>query len=366
MKKILQGNEAIARGAWEAGVTVGCAYPGTPSSEIMSELARYPEIYTEWSTNEKVSLEVAFGASLAGGRALVAMKHVGLNVAADPLMTMAYTGVKGGLVVVVADDPGQHSSQNEQDSRHWTRFGKLPMLEPADSQECRDFTRVAFDMSERFDTPVLIRSETRVSHSDSPVETGERIESTLPKGLSRADAPKQVMVPAYARLRRVEIDRRLEKLEAYAEEEFPGNVTEFGDLSVGIIASGVSYLYAKELFPGYSFLKLGMVCPFPEADRRFLPQGQKVIVVEELDPFLRPKSGPEPGAPRKDLIPRSGVDPSNPGGRPGKGGHGEKVPRAAAARPGGGPTRPSDQSLRGVQPPAPVLRPEKAGGLRLR
>lgn len=287
MKRILQGNEAIARGAWEAGVTVGCAYPGTPSSEIMSELARYPEIYTEWSTNEKVSLEVAFGASLAGGRALVAMKHVGLNVAADPLMTMAYTGVKGGLVVVVADDPGQHSSQNEQDSRHWTRFGKLPMLEPADSQECRDFTRVAFDMSERFDTPVLIRSETRVSHSDSPVETGERIESTLPKGLSRADAPKQVMVPAYARLRRVEIDRRLEKLEAYAEEEFPGNVTEFGDLSVGIIASGVSYLYAKELFPGYSFLKLGMVWPLPRkriAD--FCRKVKKVIVVEELDPFL--------------------------------------------------------------------------------
>ena len=287
MKRILQGNEAIARGAWEAGVTVGCAYPGTPSSEIMSELARYPEVYTEWSTNEKVSLEVAFGAAMAGGRALVAMKHVGLNVAADPLMTMAYTGVKGGLVVVVADDPGQHSSQNEQDSRHWTRFGKVPMLEPADSQECRDFTRVAFDMSERFDTPVLVRSETRVSHSDSPVETGERTESTLPKGLSRADAPKQVMVPAYARLRRVEIDRRMERLEAYAEEEFPGNVTEFGDLSVGIIASGVSYLYAKELFPGYSFLKLGMVWPLPRKRiAEFCRKVKKVIVVEELDPFL--------------------------------------------------------------------------------
>src|SRR5512135_1153954 len=195
MRKILQGNEAIARGAWEAGVMVGCAYPGTPSSEIMAELSQYKEIYTEWSPNEKVAVEVAHGASLAGGRALACMKHVGLNVAADPLMTISYTGVKGGFVIVVADDPGQHSSQNEQDSRHWTRFGKVPMLEPADAQECSDFTRIAFDISERFDTPVLLRSETRVSHSDSPVELGERRESQIPKGLDQKDAPKQVMVP---------------------------------------------------------------------------------------------------------------------------------------------------------------------------
>jgi indolepyruvate ferredoxin oxidoreductase, alpha subunit len=170
MRKILQGNESIARGAWEAGVSVGCAYPGTPSSEIMAELTKYDEVYTEWSPNEKVALEVAHGASIAGGRVIACMKHVGLNVASDPLMTIAYTGVKGGLVIVVADDPSQHSSQNEQDSRNWTRFGKIPMLEPSDSQECKEFAKIAFNISETFDVPVLLRSETRVSHSESPVE----------------------------------------------------------------------------------------------------------------------------------------------------------------------------------------------------
>jgi len=174
VKRIVQGNEAIARGAWEAGVVVGCAYPGTPSSEIMTELSHSPEVNTEWSPNEKVALEVAHGASLAGGRAIACMKHVGLNVASDPLMTISYTGVKGGLVVVVADDPGQHSSQNEQDSRNWTRFGKIPMLEPGSSQECKDFTRIAFEISETFDTPVLLRGETRVCHCDSLVELGDR------------------------------------------------------------------------------------------------------------------------------------------------------------------------------------------------
>src|SRR5512139_3828330 len=219
MKKILQGNEAIARGAWEAGVVVGCAYPGTPSSEIMAELAQYAEIYTEWSPNEKVAVEVAHGASLAGGRAIACMKHVGLNVAADPLMTIAYTGVKGGFVIVVADDPGQHSSQNEQDSRHWTRFGKVPMLEPADSQECSDFTRIAFDISEMFDTPVLVRSETRVSHCDSLVEMGERKEAAIQKGLDRKEAAKWVMVPVHARVRRVLVEERIGKLASYADEE---------------------------------------------------------------------------------------------------------------------------------------------------
>jgi indolepyruvate ferredoxin oxidoreductase alpha subunit len=159
MKKILQGNEAIARGAWEAGVTVGCAYPGTPSSEIMAELSKFKEIYTEWSPNEKVAVEVAHGSSIAGGRVMACMKHVGLNVAADPFMTISYTGVKGGFVIVVADDPSQHSSQNEQDSRNWTRFAKVPMLEPGDSQECKDFTKIAFEMSERFDVPVLLKGE---------------------------------------------------------------------------------------------------------------------------------------------------------------------------------------------------------------
>ena len=218
MKKILQGNTAIARGAWEAGVSVACAYPGTPSSEILAEIATYSEIYTEWSPNEKVALEVAHGASLAGGRAIACMKHVGLNVAADPLMTISYTGVKGGLVIVVADDPGQHSSQNEQDSRNWTRFGKVPMLEPSDSQECKDFTKIAFDISERFDTPVLLRGETRVSHCDSPVEFADRKESAIQKGLDQKDTPKYVMVPMYARVKRVAIEERTANLSEYSRK----------------------------------------------------------------------------------------------------------------------------------------------------
>ena len=287
MRKILQGNEAIARGAWEAGVTVGCAYPGTPSSEILAELSKYPEVYTEWSPNEKVAVEVAHGASFAGGRAIACMKHVGLNVAADPLMTISYTGVKGGFVIVVADDPGQHSSQNEQDSRHWTRFGKVPMLEPADAQECSDFTRIAFDISERFDTPVLLRSETRVSHCDSTVELGERKESTIPKGLDKKDVPKMVMVPMYARVRRVLVEERTGKLAAYADEEFPYNVMEINDPSIGFITSGVTYLHTKEVFPQYSFLKLGMSWPLPKKlISEFFKKVKKVIVVEELDPFF--------------------------------------------------------------------------------
>ena len=287
MKKILQGNEAIARGAWEAGVVVGCAYPGTPSSEIMAELAKYKEIYTEWSPNEKVAVEVAHGASLAGGRALACMKHVGLNVAADPFMTISYTGVKGGLVIIVADDPGQHSSQNEQDSRNWTRFGKVPMLEPADSGECKDFTKTAFEISERFDTPVLLRTETRVSHCDSPVELGERKESTIQKGLDQKETPKYVMVPMYARVKRVAIEERIAKLAAYADSEFPYNSMEINDPSIGFITSCVTYLYTKEVFPQYSFLKLGMVWPLPEKIiAAFFKKVKKVIVVEELDPFL--------------------------------------------------------------------------------
>jgi indolepyruvate ferredoxin oxidoreductase alpha subunit len=287
MKKLLQGNEAIARGAWEAGVTVGCAYPGTPSSEIMDELSKYKEIYTEWSPNEKVAVEVAHGASLAGGRAIACMKHVGLNVAADPFMTIVYTGVKGGFVIVVADDPGQHSSQNEQDSRHWTRFGKVPMLEPADSQECKDFTRIAFEISERFDTPVLLRGETRVSHCDSLVEFGERKESTIQKGLDQKETPKYVMVPMYARVKRVVVEERIGRLATYADAEFPYNGMEINDPSIGFISSGVSYLYAKEVFPTYSFLKLGMVWPLPKKMiAKFFKKVKKVIVVEELDPFF--------------------------------------------------------------------------------
>lgn len=287
MKKILQGNEAIARGAWEAGVTVGCAYPGTPSSEILAALSRHKEVYTEWSPNEKVAMEVAYGAALAGGRAIVCMKHVGLNVAADPFMTISYTGVKGGLVVAVADDPGIHSSQNEQDSRNWARFGKVPLLEPADSQECKDFTRIAFDISERFDTPVILRSETRVSHCDSPVEMGERTESVMPRGVDRKNIAKLVMVPMYARVRRVFMEDRTGKLSSYADEEFPFNEMEINDPSIGFISSGITCLYTKEVFPGFSFLKLGMVWPLPrKMIAEFFKKVKKAIVVEELDPFV--------------------------------------------------------------------------------
>ena len=287
MTRVLQGNEAIARGAWEAGVTVGCAYPGTPSSEILAEIARYKEIYTEWSPNEKVAVEVAHGAALAGARSIAAMKHVGMNVASDPFMTLAYTGIKGGLVIVVADDPSMHSSQNEQDSRNWARFAKVPMLEPADAQECKDFTKIAFDMSEQFDTPVLLRSETRVSHADSSVELGGRKESAVPLGLDQKLSAKHVMVPVNARARRVFVEGRMRRLEAYADDTFPYNVMEINDPSVGFISEGAAYLYTREIFPRYSYLKLGMVWPLPKKMiAEFFRKVKRVIVVEELDPFL--------------------------------------------------------------------------------
>ncbi len=286
MKKVLQGNEAIARGAWEAGVTVAAAYPGTPSSEILAEIAGYKEITAQWSPNEKVAVEVASGASIAGARAMACMKHVGLNVASDPFMTLAYTGIKGGFVIVVADDPNVHSSQNEQDSRNWARFAKVPMLEPGDAQECKEFTKVAFEISEKFDTPVLLKGETRVSHSDSLVELGERMTAPVPLGLDQKDAPKYVMVPANVRVRRKIIEERMRKLEAYADE-FSGNVMEINDPTIGVITAGAAYMYTKEIFPDYSYLKLGMVWPLPKkllAD--FFKKVKKVIVVEELDPFL--------------------------------------------------------------------------------
>ncbi len=286
MKKVLQGNEAIARGAWEAGVTVATAYPGTPSSEILAEIGRFKEITAQWAPNEKVAVEVAAGAAIAGGRAMACMKHVGMNVAADPFMTLAYTGIKGGLVIVVADDPFAHSSQNEQDSRNWARFAKVPMLEPGDSQECRDFTKIGFEMSEKFDTPVLLKGETRVSHSDSLVDLGDRQEPTMPLGLNPKEATKYVMVPAHVRIRRKIIEERMRKLEAYADE-FPYNTIEINDPGIGVICSGAAYMYTREVFPNYSYLKLGMVWPLPRkmiAD--FYRQVKKVMVVEELDPFF--------------------------------------------------------------------------------
>jgi indolepyruvate ferredoxin oxidoreductase, alpha subunit len=286
MKKVLQGNEAIARGAWEAGVTVACAYPGTPSSEVLAEIAKYKEIKSEWSPNEKVAVEVASGAAIAGARALACMKHVGLNVASDPFMTLAYTGIKGGFVILVADDPNVHSSQNEQDSRNWARFAKVPMLEPGDAQECKDYIKIAYDMSERFDTPVLLKGETRVSHSDSLVEEGDRKESTIPLGLDPKEAPKYVMVPANVRVRRVFIEERMRKMEEYADE-FPYNVMEINDPNIGVISAGAAYMYTKEVFPEYSYLKLGMVWPLPKKMiAEFFSKVKNVIVVEELDPFL--------------------------------------------------------------------------------
>jgi indolepyruvate ferredoxin oxidoreductase alpha subunit len=286
-KEIMQGNAAIARGAWEAGVKVAAAYPGTPSSEILREIAEnYPEIYAEWSTNEKVAVEVASGAAIAGVRAMASMKHVGLNVAADPLMTLSYTGIKGGLMIVVADDPNVHSSQNEQDSRNWARFGKIPMLEPADAQECKDFTKIAFEISEQFDTPVLLRTETRVAHSDSPVVLEDRVESTIVPGLDPKDAPKYVMVPVNVRVRRKIVEERMKKLEDYANT-FKYNIMEINDTSVGVISSGVSYLYTKEVFPEWSYLKLGMVWPLPKKMiTEFATKVKKIVIVEELDPFF--------------------------------------------------------------------------------
>jgi indolepyruvate ferredoxin oxidoreductase alpha subunit len=286
MKRILQGNEAIARGAWEAGVAVAAAYPGTPSSEILAEIARYPEVYAEWSPNEKVALEVAAGAAFTGARAMACMKHVGMNVASDPFMTLSYTGVKGGLVVVVADDPFAHSSQNEQDSRNWARFAKVPMLEPGDAQECKDFTKLAFEMSERFDTPVLLKGTTRISHADSLVEEGERTEPSRDLGLDPKEIAKHVMVPANVRVRRKVVEERMRMLEAYADE-FPHNRIEINDPKVGVIAAGAAYMFTKEVFPNYSYLKLGMVWPLPKKLlAEFFDKVKRVIIVEELDPFL--------------------------------------------------------------------------------
>lgn len=287
MKEILSGNEAIARGAWEAGVIYAAAYPGTPSTEILETVgSQYrDDIYSQWSTNEKTALETGVGASLAGARTLVCMKHVGVNVAADPLFTAAYTGVKGGLVLVCADDPNLHSSQNEQDNRNYAKFAKIPLIEPADSQEAKDFLREAFEISEQFDTPVLVRSTTRISHSKSVVELGDRDERPRPTELPR-DPRKYVMLPAYARPKHPAIEDKLAKLKAYGTTSSLNRV-EMGDRSIGIITSGIAYQYAKEAAPGASFLKLGLTYPFPDdLVRDFAQHVDQVVVVEELDPFI--------------------------------------------------------------------------------
>jgi indolepyruvate ferredoxin oxidoreductase alpha subunit len=286
VKELLSGNEAIARGAFECGVRFAAGYPGTPSTEIMESFAKYPGVYAQWSPNEKVAMEVCIGAAMAGAKALAVMKHVGVNVAADPLFTVSYTGTNGALVIVTADDPSMHSSQNEQDNRNYARFAKIPMLEPADSQEAREYVKLAFAISERFDTPVFLRSNTRISHSKSVVTSEDA--QTLEAGETgiRFDAEKYVMVPMNARKRRVAVEQRMAKILAVAET-FPENRIEINSTDVGIITSGISYHYAKEAFPDYSYLKLGMVYPLPAGMiRAFASKVRRIYVVEELDPFL--------------------------------------------------------------------------------
>ena len=285
MKKLLLGNEAVARGLYEAGVRVVSSYPGTPSTEITVAAATYEEIYCEWASNEKVAAEVAAGASFAGARSFCAQKHVGLNVAADPLFTMSYIGVNGGMVLAVADDPGLHSSQNEQDSRNYAIAAKLPMLEPADSAECRDFTKLAYELSEQFDTPVLLRLTTRVAHSRSPVELYEREEHAL-KPYEKNPA-KNVMLPAFAKPKHYKVEERTQKLSAWSDEA-DINVLEDNHSEVGVIASGAVYQYAKEaLGDTVSYLKLGMVHPLPLKKIQELASKVKTLyVIEELDDVI--------------------------------------------------------------------------------
>jgi indolepyruvate ferredoxin oxidoreductase alpha subunit len=284
-KAILSGNEAIARGAFEAGVKVASAYPGTPSTEILENIIQYKEIDASWAPNEKVALEVAIGASFGGARALACMKHVGVNVAADPLFTLSYTGVRGGLVLVAADDPEMHSSQNEQDSRNYAKFAKIPMLEPADSQECKEFTRLAFELSEQFDTPVMLRSVTRISHGKSIVTLGTRVDNLPPPALVK-DAPKLVMLPGNARVRHPKVEERLVNLSAWGATATL-NRTEIRSTELGVICSGVVYQYVREVLPEASILKLGMVHPLPhQLISNFAAKVKTLLVIEELDPFI--------------------------------------------------------------------------------
>lgn len=285
MKELMLGNAAVARGLYEAGCQVVSSYPGTPSTEITEECAKYDEIYCEWAPNEKVAVEVAFGASVAGKRSFAAMKHVGLNVAADPVFTMSYTGVNGGFVIGVADDAGMHSSQNEQDSRHYAKAAKLPMLEPSDSAESLQFAKLAMELSEKYDTPVLLKMCTRVSHSQSVVETSERVVPEVAP--YEKNLQKYVMLPANARKRHPLVEQRIVDLTAFAEETEINRV-EMGDTSLGIITSSTSYQYAKEVFgEDASILKLGMAYPLPvKKIQDFAAKVDRLVVIEELDPFI--------------------------------------------------------------------------------
>lgn len=283
--ELLSGNEAIARGAYESGVVIATAYPGTPSTEILENIKIYEEIYCQWSPNEKVALEVAMGASFAGARTLVAMKHVGVNVAADPFMTLSYTGIKGGLVLVSADDPAMHSSQNEQDNRHYAKMAKIPMLEPSDSQEAKDFISKALKISERFDTPVLLRITTRIAHSEGRVKLSKRIKNHKEFRFEK-NPQKFVMIPAFARRRHAFVEERLKKIKKYAENSELNKIELFSK-DIGIITSGISYQYSKEVIPEASFLKLGM--SYPLCRRKiydFSKAVKKIFIVEEGDRFL--------------------------------------------------------------------------------
>ena len=284
--QLLSGNEALAFGAYHAGVQVASAYPGTPSTEILENLSSFKDIYAEWSTNEKVAMEVALGASYTGARAMVSMKHVGLNVAADPFMAASITGIIGGLVVVCADDPQIHSSQCEQDNRHYARLAKIAMLEPSDSQDVYDLMGYAFEISEQFDTPVMLRTTTRIAHSKSVVNLSRyrKVKNTAP--VFHYNQQKFVMLPVYALPRHVKVEERMVKLADFCET-FPMNTVIPGEKKLGIVTSGVAYQYAREAFPKASFLKLGMTWPLPEKMiKKFAGSVDKLIVIEELDPFL--------------------------------------------------------------------------------
>ncbi|MBO4390752.1 MAG: indolepyruvate ferredoxin oxidoreductase subunit alpha [Lachnospiraceae bacterium] len=285
MKEIMLGNKAFARGLYEAGVAVASSYPGTPSTEVTEEAAKYDEIYCEWAPNEKVAMEVAFGASLGGKRSFCAMKHVGLNVAADPLFTVSYTGVNAGMVICVADDPSMHSSQNEQDSRHYAIAAKIPMLEPSDSAEALAFAKRAYEISEEFDTPVIMKMCTRVAHSQSLVETSERI--TPPARPYEKNIAKYVMMPGNAKKRHPFVEERTRRLIDFAETTDLNRI-EWGDKKIGIITSSTSYQYAKEVFgEEASILKLGMIFPMPEKlILDFAAQVEELYVIEELDPII--------------------------------------------------------------------------------
>ena len=286
MRELMQGNTAAARGLWEAGCCFASSYPGTPSTEITEELAKYDDVYSEWAPNEKVAMEAAFGASLAGKRSFCGMKHVGLNVAADPLFTVSYTGINAGMVICVADDAGMHSSQNEQDSRHYARAAKLPMLEPSDSQEALEFFRCAYDLSEEYGSPVIVKMCTRIAHSQSVVETGERI--AAPERPYEKNIAKYVMMPGNAIKRHPIVEERMRRLQAFAESSGLNRIDPGNDDSVGVITSSTCYQYVKESCGDrFPVLKLGMIWPLPDEKlKSFAESVKRLVIVEELDGFI--------------------------------------------------------------------------------